>query len=183
MRAASSSEEPPGIPTQPPDHAKARDHCAGSVGAPERQDLTAEIEVPAEEILAGPCGYRVHVINYDSTSNILYQPASYEMLESGSYRDPFGGGKPAKTAAKHNDALVNDPQFHSQNVYAIAMRILARFEFALGRRVPWGCDGRPLHIAPHAFADANAFYSKQPRTVFWIFFRRERQTRVRMPFP
>ena len=132
--------------------------------------LTAEIEVPAEEILAGPCGYRVHVIDYDSTSNILYQPASYEMLESGSYRDPFGGGKPAKTAAKHNDALVNDPQFHSQNVYAIAMRILARFEFALGRRVPWGCDGHQLHIAPHAFADANAFYSKQDRGLFFGYF-------------
>jgi len=132
--------------------------------------LTTEIEIPAEEILPGPCGYRVHVIDYDSTSNLLYQPASYEMLDNGGYRDPFKRSRPAKTAAQHNDALVNDPRFHSQNAYAIAMRILARFEFALGRRVPWGSTGHQLHVAPHAFADANAFYSKQDRGLFFGYF-------------
>lgn len=132
--------------------------------------LTAEIEIPAEEILAGPCGYRVHVIDYDSTSNVLYQPASYVMLDNGGYRDPFKRSKPAKTAAQHNDALVADPRFHSQNVYAIAMRILARFEFALGRRVPWGSQGHQLHVVPHAFADANAFYSKEDRGLFFGYF-------------
>ncbi|HWM29571.1 MAG TPA: hypothetical protein VNQ14_14010 [Woeseiaceae bacterium] len=132
--------------------------------------LTTEIEIPAEEILEGPCGYRIHVIDYDSTSNILYQPASYEMLDNGSYKDPFRRSRPARTAAQHNDALVGDPRFHSQNVYAIAMRILARFEFALGRRVPWGSHGHQLHVAPHAFADANAFYSRQDRGLFFGYF-------------
>ena len=41
-----------------------------------------------------------------------------------------------------------------QNVYAIVMRTLARFEFALGRRVAWGCAGHQIHVAPHAFAEA-----------------------------
>lgn len=132
--------------------------------------LTTEIEIPAEEILAGPCGYRVHVVDYDSTSNVLYQPASYQLLDSGSYKDPFKRSRPAKTAAQHNGALVGDPRFHSQNVYAIAMRILARFEFALGRRVPWGSQGHQLYVAPHAFADANAFYSKQDRGLFFGYF-------------
>jgi hypothetical protein len=132
--------------------------------------LTAEIEIPAEEILAGPCGYRVNVIDYDSTSNILYQPAGYRMVENGGYEDPFRANTGVKSAARHNDALLNDPRFHSQNVYAIAMRILARFEFALGRRVPWGCEGHQLHIAPHAFADANAFYSRQDRGLFFGYF-------------
>ncbi len=132
--------------------------------------LTAEIEIPAEEILAGPCGYRVNVIDYDSTCNILYQPASYQMVENGAYKDPFKVTGRMKSAARHNDALVNDPRFHCQNVYAIAMRILARFEFALGRRVPWGSEGHQLHIAPHAFADANAFYSKQDRGLFFGYF-------------
>jgi hypothetical protein len=67
-------------------------------------------------------------------------------------------------------SLLNDPRFHAQNVYAISMRILARFEFALGRRVSWGCDGHQLHIAPHAFADANAFYSKEDRGLFFGYF-------------
>ncbi|QWG16711.1 hypothetical protein KMZ68_17125 [Bradyrhizobium sediminis] len=132
--------------------------------------LTTEIEIPAEEILAGPCGYRVHVVDYDSTSNVLYQPASYQLLDSGSYKDPFKRSRPAKTAAQHNDALVGDPRFHSQNAYAIAMRILARFEFALGRRTPWGSQGHQLYVAPHAFADANAFYSKQDRGLFFGYF-------------
>jgi hypothetical protein len=132
--------------------------------------LTAEIEVPAEEILAGPCGYRVNVIDYDSTANVLYKPASYEMAANGGYKDPFKRSRPAKTAALHNEALVEDPRFHSQNVYAIVMRTLARFEFALGRRVPWGSEGHQLHVAPHAFADANAFYSKQDRGLFFGYF-------------
>jgi hypothetical protein len=132
--------------------------------------LTAEIEIPGEEILAGPCGYRVNVIDYDSTANVLYEPASYQMLPNGGYQDPFRRARPAKTAALHNEVLLNDPRFHSQNVYAIVMRILARFEFALGRRVPWGCDGHQLHVAPHAFADANAFYSKQDRGLFFGYF-------------
>jgi hypothetical protein len=132
--------------------------------------LTTEIEIPAEEILPGPCGYRVNVIDYDSTSNVLYQPASYQLVDSGNYKDPFKRSRPARTAVQHNDALVGDPRFHSQNVYAIAMRILARFEFALGRRIPWGSQGHQLHVAPHAFADANAFYSKQDRGLFFGYF-------------
>jgi hypothetical protein len=51
--------------------------------------LTTEVEIPAEEILTGPCGYRVNVIDYDATSNLLYQPTSYEMLANGGNRDPF----------------------------------------------------------------------------------------------
>lgn len=132
--------------------------------------LTTEVEIPAEELLPGPCGYRVNVIDYDSTSNLLYEPAYYEMLDNGSYVDPFKRKSRAKTAAVDNEALLSDPRFHAQNVYAIAMRILARFEFALGRRVPWGCEGHQLHIAPHAFADANAFYSKEDRGLFFGYF-------------
>jgi hypothetical protein len=131
--------------------------------------LTAEIEIPAEELLAGPCGYRVNVIDYDSTANVLYKPPSYKLMNGG-YKDPFKRTRPAKTAALHNRALVEDPRFHSQNVYAIVMRILARFEFALGRRVPWGSEGHQLHVAPHAFADANAFYSRQDRGLFFGYF-------------
>jgi hypothetical protein len=50
------------------------------------------------------------------------------------------------------------------------MRVLARFEFALGRRVSWGFDGHQLHVAPHAFADANAFYSESERALMFGYF-------------
>lgn len=126
--------------------------------------LTVEIEVPAEELAPGPRGYRLQVINYDASSGVLYQPITYRVLEDGRYNDPFRDVS--------DDVLLGDPSFHAQNVYAIAMRILARFEFALGRRVSWSFGGHQLYVAPHAFADANAFYSKHDRALMFGYFPR-----------
>ncbi|MBK8151394.1 MAG: hypothetical protein IPK58_25170 [Acidobacteria bacterium] len=46
-----------------------------------------------------------------------------------------------------------------------------RVRFALGRRVGWGFDGHQINVAPHAFADANAFYSKWDRALLFGYFR------------
>jgi 3-methyladenine DNA glycosylase/8-oxoguanine DNA glycosylase len=62
-------------------------------------------------------------------------------------------GDPFKKSS--DDQLLEDPHFHQQNTYAIAMRILARFEHALGRRLNWGFGGQQLKIAPHAFCAAS----------------------------
>lgn len=136
--------------------------------------LTTEIEVPAEELLPGPCGYRVNVIDYDASTSTLYSPTVYATRADGAARDPFAlkhtrAGK-TKRARNQDARLLANPHFHAQNVYAIVMKTLARFEFALGRRVPWGSDGHQLHVAPHAFADANAFYSKEDRGLFFGYF-------------
>lgn len=136
--------------------------------------LTTDIEVPAEELLPGPCGYRVNVIDYDASTGTLYSPATYAMRANGTSRDPFALKHTAsgrtKRARNQDTRLIANPHFHAQNVYAIVMKTLARFEFALGRRVPWGSDGHQLHVAPHAFADANAFYSKEDRGLFFGYF-------------
>lgn len=124
--------------------------------------VTASIDVPAEELLSGPKGYRVAVIDYDVTANALYQPADLPSGLTGEYHDPFENAP--------DETLLSDPRFHAQNVYAIAMRILARFEFALGRRVQWGCEGHQLNILPHAFAEPNAFYSRDDRSLFFGYF-------------
>ena len=50
------------------------------------------------------------------------------------------------------------------------MRILARFEFALGRRVAWGFKTHQLKVVPHAFADANAFYSREHEALLFGYF-------------
>lgn len=50
------------------------------------------------------------------------------------------------------------------------MRTLARFEFALGRRIAWGFPGHQIHVAPHAFADANAFYSEKDQALMFGYF-------------
>jgi hypothetical protein len=131
--------------------------------------LTAQVEVPAEELAPGPCGYRVNVIDYDSAANVLYEQAIFPPLRGEAYEDPFRPGN-GKRPKGYDRKLVGDPRFHAQNAYAIVMRTLARFEFALGRRVCWGCDGHQIHVAPHAFADANAFYSRDDRGIFFGYF-------------
>jgi hypothetical protein len=130
-----------------------------------RRLLTAQVQVPAEDLAPGPCGHRVHIIDYDVNSNSLYKPATYRPADKGQYPDPYAA--PGKAG---DSALLADPRFHAQNVYAIVMRTLARFEFALGRRVAWGSAGHQLHIVPHAFADANAFYSREDRAIFFGYF-------------
>lgn len=137
--------------------------------------LVAEIEVPAEELLAGPRGYRVNVIDFDTSTSTLYEPAILKQAADGQYIDPFALKKDAHGVVRNRPSnydkrLLSDPKFHAQNVYAIVMRTLARFEFALGRRVAWGSDGHQIHIAPHAFADANAFYSRDDRAIFFGYF-------------
>jgi hypothetical protein len=136
--------------------------------------LTTELTIPAEDLLKGPCGYRVNVIDYDSSTDTLYEPAEYEALPNGRIKDPFALSARTKNSGKrpngYDQRLLDDPKFHAQNVYAIVMRTLAQFEFALGRRVSWGSNGHQIHVAPHAFADANAFYSREDRGIFFGYF-------------
>lgn len=123
--------------------------------------LRAQIEVPAEQLAPGPWGYRVQVVDYDASSNQLWKPMLYQ-YQNDVVVDPF--------EEKTDDELLSDPQFHQQNVYAIVMRILARFEYALGRRVSWSYGGHQLKIAPHAFLDANAFYTKEDEALLFGYF-------------
>lgn len=128
--------------------------------------LKTEVEIPAETLAPGPRGYRVQVIDYDTSNHILYIPSKYQPPRQGRYLDPF-----KDAADKGNDLeLLANPSFHAQNVYAIVMRTLARFEFALGRRVRWGFDGHQINVAPHAFADANAFYSARDQALMFGYF-------------
>ena len=124
--------------------------------------LTTKVEIPAEELSPGPRGYRVQIVDYDASTGLLYTPLEYRILEGGEYNDPF--------EEEPDETLLSDPGFHAQNVYVIVMRILARFEYALGRRVGWSFDGHQLQVAPHAFAEANAFYSKADRALLFGYF-------------
>jgi hypothetical protein len=124
--------------------------------------LRAEVDIPAEDFEPGPSGFRVQVIDYDISTGVHYLPKDYCDNADGAYADPY--------ADRPDEDLLTDPNFHAQNVYAIIMRILARFEFALGRRVSWGFGGHRINVAPHAFADANAFYSKNDRSLLFGYF-------------
>lgn len=119
--------------------------------------LTANVAVPVEDLEPGPRGYRVHVVDYDSSTQITYVP---QLL--GPREDPF--------AEASDNALLESPGFHAQNVYAIVMRTLASFEFALGRRVSWAFESHQLQVAPHAFSLANAYYSRYDQALFFGYF-------------
>ena len=120
--------------------------------------LRAVLQVPAEPLAAGPCGHRVQVVDYDASTDVLYRPQKFEPEGS----DPFAKASDAK--------LLGAPGFHAQNVYAIVMCTLSRFEYALGRRVPWGFPGHQLKVAPHAFNQANAFYSGDDEALLFGYF-------------
>jgi len=119
--------------------------------------IRTKIKVPAEYLRPGPWGYRVQVVDYDTSTNSHYKP-----LEKNLESDPFENASDRE--------LLSDPQFHCQNVYAHVMRTLSRFEYALGRRISWGFYGHHLKVMPHAFADANAFYSPRGHVLMFGYF-------------
>jgi hypothetical protein len=106
------------------------------------------------------------VIDYDTSTGTLYLPKDYPPPRGGNYPDPFTEDE----RYEDDKRLLASPRFHQQNVYAIIMRTLSRFEFALGRRVAWGFEGHQIHVAPHAFPDANAFYSESDRALLFGYF-------------
>lgn len=130
--------------------------------------LTTRVTVPAERLESGPKGHRIHVIDYDASTDTYYKPRSKNQ-DSDPYLDETD-----------LDALVGDPHFHQQNVYAIAMATLGEFEVALGRPVDWSFDSpaHQLKIAPHAFADANAYYSRQSEGLCFGYFTGESKRTV-----
>ncbi len=123
-----------------------------------------QVDVPAEPRRPGPMGCRVHVIDYDTSTQTLYK-ARQETSAGDPYEKYLGG--------RNTHRLLRDPQFHQQNVYAIVMETLGRFEFALGRRTAWAFErgGHHIKVVPHAFADANAFYSRREEALLFGYFR------------
>ncbi len=122
--------------------------------------LMARLDVPAEELSAGPIGYRVHVVDYDSSSGHYL----------GAHRLPecFEDEPAAWQAGRAS--IVDDRRFRAQNVYALVMKTLSRFEFALGRRVGWSFGVHQLKVAPNGMLDANAFYSPRDEGLVFGYF-------------
>jgi len=116
----------------------------------------------------GPVGEYLEVVDYDPASNCFYDPVDIN--------DPY-------LLAQHGLAPSDgNPQFHQQMVYAVAMKTIKVFEKALGRQVLW--DFRPntnndpdhnefvqrLRIYPHAFREANAYYSPDKKALLFGYF-------------
>jgi hypothetical protein len=126
--------------------------------------LTAQISLPLEHLAEGPMGYSLFVVDYDTSTETMYQPP--RKLKDNE----------AVTAPKTLRELLGDPGYHAWNAYAIVMRTLLRFEFALGRRVGWGIHGHQLKVVPHAFEEANAFYSPDMEALLFGYIRGSKPT-------
>jgi hypothetical protein len=122
--------------------------------------LRTQIEIP-NEYLKDPRGYRAFIVDYDSSNDAFRRPkaiASLSKSVDGSSNDPFRNWSDA--------ALLRGPDFRAFMSYGIVMKTLSRFEYALGRRLRWSFGSHQIQIAPHAFSDANAFYSDRAEGLY-----------------
>jgi hypothetical protein len=130
--------------------------------------LTTTVVVPAERLERGPKGHRVHVVDYDASTDRYYR-ARKDDLETDHY-----------ARVRDIDKLVRDPHFHQQNAYSLVMSTLFLFEKALGRPIDWGFNqsSHQIKVAPHAFEDANAYYSRESESINFGYFPDEAGKRV-----
>lgn len=130
-------------------------------------DITYKIKW--ETLSPGPVGDYIEVVDYDPTLNCFYYPVNLDHLNI--------------VACDGITPSESNPQFHQQMVYAVAMTTIANFEQALGRKILWSsrllnkeATGKyeeyidKLRIYPHAFRDANAYYSPQKKSLLFGYF-------------
>jgi len=133
-----------------------------SVTRRDGKPLLATVSVPAEDLLPGPRGHRVQVIDYDPSTETLYRPRTKDVTT-----DPW-----REHEKQTVDGLVGDPLFHQQNVYAIVMATLSQFEASFGRNLEWAfpSDAPQIKVAPHGITEANAFYSRRDEALVFGAF-------------
>lgn len=124
--------------------------------------LTIAVPVPTESLAPGPKSHRIHVVDYDSTENRYYAPYP---LKPNAQGDRY-------VNVTDIERLLADRDFHAQNAYGHVATTLAQFESALGRHVTWAFPSGAHHlkVAPHAFLDANAFYTRRDEALCFGYF-------------
>ena len=134
------------------------------------------LEVKYEQLLPGPIGERMAVIDYDGENKRFYKPIDLE--------------NPSLLIRSGLSPTESDPRFHQQMVYAVASETIQNFEAALGRRIRWRLDERipdadgklparhwqpgdirRLNLYPHAMVSANAAYSPSAKGILFGYFR------------
>ena len=134
---------------------------------------TRTVKVPGGFLEPGPRDHRFHVFDFDiSTGKPPQPPAVFTAGDAGwSFKDKFN-------SARRPASVIRDRELHAQQVWAVAAATLARFELALGRRVAWQFPCPQLFLVPHAFPEANAYYDRSSRGVFFGFVPSRRDTNI-----
>ena len=141
--------------------------------------IHAYTEKAVPELLPGPVGEYIEVVDVDPASGCVY--------------DPVDLNDPMLLARDGHAPSIGNPQFHQQMVYAVAMKTIANFERILGRRVLWSDRNRlspgqaakknnqffippeqryvqRLRIYPHALREENAYYSPVKKALLFGYF-------------
>jgi hypothetical protein len=128
-----------------------------------------------DNLQPGPIGEYIEVVDYDPTVKEFYKSVDLD--------------HPYLLAQDGLDPSESNPQFHQQMVYAVVMTTIKNFESALGRQVFWSPQSikrsqpkkgevlkpqdhfvKKLRIYPHAFRDANAYYSPEKKALMFGYF-------------
>jgi hypothetical protein len=125
-------------------------------------------KVKWENLLPGPLGEYIEVIDIDPANNCLYDPVNLDSKEILAHH----GLTPSEGNA----------QFHQQFVYAVIMQTIENFEKALGRKIIWRAHisrvkGKikenyvgQLRVYPHAMREANAYYTSEKIALLFGYF-------------
>jgi hypothetical protein len=111
--------------------------------------------VNEKDLMPGPEGRLVRVVDYNGTENEYYAPVDLE--------------DPKVLMQRGLDPSDSDPRFHQQMVYAVVMKVIENFERALGR--PFRFRGsQKLTVLPHSFEGTNAFYDSTTLSLHFGYF-------------
>lgn len=122
--------------------------------------LMSRIDVPGDDLIPGPIGYRVQIVDYDASAGTFH----------GAHVLPTSLTTEPPKWIEGDPTIVDDPTFRAQNTYALVMKTLARFEFALGRRIGWSFKVHQLKVAPTGVREPNAFYSRDVEGLVFGYF-------------
>lgn len=116
-------------------------------------------------ISAGPTSSRFIVVDYDPTVDRVERPARNRLKI-------VDWSRTKREQLYEFEAKRGTPQEAQINAWATSVDTLDLFQQpqALGREIPWAFEGSRLRILPHAFYEANAFYSRQTRALHFGYF-------------
>lgn len=120
----------------------------------------------------GPTSARFAVVDYDSTTKKLEDPAHWDG-DAKIFCDP---------EQRTIDATIRQsPQFRQVSTWAILQNTLNYFEgpSGLGRRISWAFEGNRLLIVPNAGYGANAYYDRKSHSLQFYYFDDRNGQRVR----
>ena len=121
------------------------------------QGATALVNVPYEELKAGPEGRLFKVVS-----------------EADDKRPPLSLDEHSILINNGLTPSTTDFDFHDQMVYAVCSIVYTAFRLALGRHITWGfepTDRTQLLLRPRAFEGNNSHYDKKTGELCFGFFR------------